>query len=311
MGRPGGRTRRFYYVIEKILREYYLGYSIASIYKKDIHAFFYKASKEERDQVIDYLRYVIPSYYQLQYNQGYIDISTDLLKIFCLDHKIKNNFLLPGEQSLPTEVNERLVNIYKNVLELFTKRNTPYRVRYALGLYLPDAMTILEMTTKDGRNQTDMYVRPRFFLTALLRSLSRLRNEWTDRVWNIILDDHQVEKATMVYINLILMIGKRLSWWVFSGDDLLTFSCRFSKEAVNWTYLDCRKMTSAIYRTRAKYLVECLVERNGDFHPSDQAMILMKMVHVFNNTWLDLTFQYLDKVLPTDIAECIKEFLCI
>lgn len=298
---------RYFRAIQRSLGESEICKVLATIYKEDIRANFLRQTEDQRKSILCYLKEIIPKYFNGRKELAYINISSVLLDIFCLDYNVMGGKLQPSPSSFPTEINERLLNVYKRVVRFFANRELPKRCINALRLYLPDAKANLNHI-EDCDNK-DPCIESRFFLAAILRAIERLGREETGYIWNIIFQDHIPEKALLVYINLLLMISKRLSWWVFKGDELIEFARRFSKTAQEWSNADCYRMSSAIYYTRGKYLIECLVDREGDMHIRERGVILFKMRKVFIDMWYSVVLRIIGKYFCNDLVNVIGSFL--
>jgi hypothetical protein len=100
-----------------------------------------------------------------------------------------------------------------------------------------------------------------------------------------------------------------MGWWVFKGQKLLDFANLYSETAKSWTNVECRRMTSAIYRVRGKYLTECLVNRDGDMKAGELAQILFKIRPSFVSIWQDCVTDTSKKYFCDDVCNMITEFL--
>jgi len=295
----------FFKAVRAILSHRPFGKVISNIFQDEIQDLYRKISRRQQRSVLGYLRNAIPSYYHINERLAYREVTSDMFKLTCLEYKVEGKELVPDPKSYPTETNYRIMRVYKRILEVLAKRSLPRDTEWALGLFLPDPMTIF--SASDPANYSSLYSRPKYFLAALFRAVVYMINQPTDVVWSDLEKAHGSKKATLLYINLILLQTKRLTWWTYRNDILVLFTQIYSNEANNWTDKECRAMTSAIYNTPRNYLLECLVNREANL--SSGKAILMKLRPCYLSAWRQFVLGTVNTEFCQDISSMISEFL--
>jgi hypothetical protein len=315
---PKKRQRQFCHSIKDSFGRTPLGLVLWEVFSPNVHRFSRSCDKKTLENVRKYFKGRIGEYRRNHNETVYRLMTYDSVNIFCLNYQVnEEELVLPDEKDweITGVTNDRLLGVMRRTINLFIGDKFPKEMDYVLRQYLPPEGDMFDRHFGTHAEYTHRYYqRFFFFYTILIKAAINLRHHSCYLIWKGLVDDgRRPLDACYAFLTMIVLQGKRLGSWTFSGTSFEKFAEIYCEESAKWTLPQMKSYIRALYKNNTDTIIRDIVER--DFRIGQLIVIpthltpLMDIREFLGKVFINCALWEVHDFLCYDVSDMITEYL--